>query len=837
MKKVWAIIYFVLVSVHVLLGQPEILINRNIRFEQLPQNFGLSQSSVNCILQDHSGYIWIGTWSGLIRYDGYSTELFRANNRIPGSLKSNKITSIFEASDSSLWIGTMVGGLFLFDRKTEIFTQYQKIDSVASSLSDNNVWGIEEDSHHNIWIATQNGLNKLDRKTGQFQRWYTTKSDSNSLSFNFLTSLHFDKNDVLWATSEQGVNRIQLNNSSAIDIKRYYYKKDSEWGKLHNYVYNIESLHINGQDYVFWTTKKGLKIFDGQKIESFEIPNVSASFSFFRSLKVVDGDHAFVILGSERGISFFDIKTRKFTKLLDNRNDEVNLSQNTVTSIFLDTGGVLWVGTKKGINKFDTYSNNFDMYPIEAFDPTKSIITGIVQSGTTQHWLSTLGGGLFKITRSLNNQVKIEGYQIIDEEDRDISKYVQKIAADDEGNIWVGTAGAGVYMFNPEMNVKNSIKQYKKFKTNGRGAISDDYVMSMENAINGGMWIGTWSEGLNKVGHSEVIRYTESWLKESPIVSIFQENENTLWLGTRGNGLIRINLSGADIVSFRRYRSKLGNNVLSNDFINVIFKDSKDRLWVGTEDGLNLFDSETNSFSAEWSERLKNKEVIGMLEDGKGRLWLANFSGLEVINPNSNSNQPLFSFDSQDRLQGGFFYNEVQSSSDNGMLLFGGTDGFNIIDPRHIFENPHLPQVIIRSFKIFNRTVKAGGSMEERMILSQPVNETNSIILEHNENSFSFEFTAAHFAIPEKNKFAYQLVGFDKEWQYTTSNRRFANYTNLEGGNYVFRVKASNDDGIWNEHPKEILIEIKPPWWRTTYAFASYILFSILLLFLFRKLI
>lgn len=821
---------------HGAIAQPFTLPDRNIRFEQPPQELGLSQRSINCMIQDHEGYLWLGTWSGLLRYDGYETVLFNANISDKNALKSNKITCLLEASDSSIWVGTMVGGVFRMDPTTGAFKQYIHNED-PSSISDNNIWDLAEDASGNLWIATQNGLNRFNKETSKFEHWFNDPRDSGSLIYNFVTGLHLN-GDELWVTTEKGVNKLSVSFPKK-SLDRFYYKAKNSDENLENYVYDVKSIVYNEKILTFWATKKGLKVYDGHTLRSYEVNGKSSSFSFFRCLQIIDADRPFVVVGSEIGLSLFDITSMEFTSFFGDFNEDVNLSQNTIMSIFIDNSGVLWVGSKKGLNKFDTYNNNFSLYETRSFDPTNSIITGIVTDQSGAPWVSSLGGGLFKMNFRSEGKASIEKYQIVDEKNADLTNFIQKLTTDAKGQFWVGTAGAGVYVFDPLKAENSSIQRYQRFGANGEGSISDNYVMSMENASDGGMWIGTWSQGLNKIQASgDVISYSQPWLEKSPLVTMFQESSETLWIGTRGRGLLKVSLNGTDIISHQIYRSDLDSTSLSNDFVNTIFRDSKRQIWIGTEDGLNLYDKSADSFRRyKQKEGLTNAEVASILEDERGWLWLTHFDGITVIDPMKTGSVLVNTFDTKDRVQGGFFYNEVAMKTADLRLFFGGSNGFNVIDGKDIFENPNLPKIAIQNLSVFNESVVPGAVFNGRVLLEKPIQQTKKIVLTHGENSISFEFTALHFAIPDKNKFAYMLEGFDSEWQYTDARRRFATYTNLKEGTYIFKVKASNDDGVWNEEPKEIVVVIQPPWWRTPQAFTLYVLAAILLLLLFRKLI
>ncbi|MBL6449666.1 response regulator [Fulvivirga sp. 29W222] len=843
--KIWVRLIVVIGLYSQVQSQPSELADKEIIFDHLSKDLGLSQRSINCMLQDHEGYLWLGTWSGLVMYDGYSTTVFQSGNASEFKLKSNKITALYETPDHMIWIGTLIGGLYSYDKKTGKFHNYSH-DPVRNSISDNNIWSITADAKGMIWIGTQNGLNRYDRSTDTFQVFYHQPDKPSSLCFNFVTSLHASIDNSLWVGTERGVSRIDLNNIGG-GFDHFYFSDSSTNQDLDNYIYGITGFMQDKREIICWSTKKGLKIFKEGKINNYVYEDRPSSFSFFRSIYTYKKSSNYILLGSEMGLSIFDPSANKFIRFFGDFNKRDNLSHNTVTSMLIDRGGVLWVGTKKGINKFDTYNKNFELYDTSIFDRTKGIITGIQGStrSNAQYWLSTMGGGLYEFSpesKSISGhdpQEMFHRYSLRVNEENDFTYFIQTMYVQDNGNVWLGTAGDGVFIFN-ERDLKKGqtiIDNYRHYNFNGTGTnkISDNYIMSLTPDKDGGMWVGTWSGGLNKIDtNGEAIIYDQPELRKAPLVVMHQTLDGDLWIGTRGKGLIKMSTDSGNS-SLEVYTHK--QNQLSNDFINVIHEDQKGHLWTGTEGGLNRFDRKKKQFVNYSKNGLKNNVVVGILEDKEGRLWLSHWNGITVINPAAVDNVIVNSYDRRDRIQGGFFYNNVCYKDSKGQLIFGGSSGFNIIQPEAINLNPFAPPVIIRDFMIFNNIVEPNKEFNGHVVLNEPISEAEKVHLRFNENSISFEFAALHFSAPEKNEYAYRLIGFDKEWKYTDADRRFANYTNLKHGTYFFEVKASNGDGVWSEVPSRVELIISPPWWKTSWAFTGYIIICLLALLLFRRMI
>lgn len=810
-------------------AQPLELPRKNIIFHQLPEKLSLSQSSINCVLQDRDGYIWIGTWSGLIRYDGYSTTVFHSGHGA-GNIKSNKITTIYEDRHGYLWIGTHMGGLFRFDKSTNNFKHYAHHPDSTGSLSNNNVWSIQEDRTGNLWVGTEYGLNVLDSSTHTFKNFLHQENNSNSLSQNFVTDLFLSSTKELWIATENGLNKL-VANASGYTFRKFIYRADAGSSNLHNYIYQVGEMIVKGESSIWFSTKLGLKKLQGDVLENFLVDGKPGSFSFFRSMLTVKETTPYIITGSETGLNFFDPVTNKFTRFLGNYDEHVNLSHNTITALYLDRGGVLWVGTKKGLNKFDTYSNDFESFSTSFFDPTKSIITGLSNTSDGGYWISTIGGGLFKL-----NNGKFERYRIFEESKNSFTDFVQTLYTDGRGGVWVGTAGSGVYHFQ-EKDLKPGVTQISKFKHYDKRtspALSDDYIMSFEEDAAGNIWVGTWSGGLNRISaDGRVEQIANPLLVRAPLVAMHADRTGGLWIATRGSGLYRIDTQNWQKIM--EYTHDIKNpNSISNNFINSIYEDRRGTLWIGTEDGLNSLDPSTGKFKPfKIAEGLTSNVIVSILEDNTDKLWIGHWEGLTVIDPANPSF--IKNYDKHDRIQGGFFYNNVCFKDPKGRLLFGGSEGFNIINPTAVVPNPGRPMVSIEGFQIFNKNIVYGEELNGRVILEQPLASVKDVVLKHYENSVAFEFTALDYAAPEKTQYAYKLEGFDRDWNYIDASRRYANYTNLNPGDYTFKVKATNHDGEWSERVTQLHLTIRSPWWKTPYAFVVYMVIFMGILYLFRK--
>jgi signal transduction histidine kinase/ligand-binding sensor domain-containing protein/CheY-like chemotaxis protein/AraC-like DNA-binding protein len=811
-------------------SQPEKIPQKNIVFSALPENLGLSQTSVNAILQDKDGFLWVGTWSGLYRYDGYTTKVFHSG---PGEsdLKSNLISSLFEDHEGNLWVGTHVSGLFLFDKTTQRFTNFRYEGGRKNSISNNNIWEVIEDAGHNLWIATENGLNLFDRKTKQFTHFKNVPSDVESLSDNFVSDLFFDSSGTLWVATNYGLNKLVSHNGSTAVFQRFV---DANAEDAHNFVYQVCEAKVNNTNEIWFITKKGLKYLRGDEIVNFLPENKSPNHSLFRSMLLVGGSDPHLILGSAVDVSLFNLSERRFSRHVPYFQKTVEEgSSMAATALYVDRAGVLWVGTKKGLYKFDSYGEDFDLVLTSTFDETNSIITGIEQS-TRGYWISSIGGGLFH--REGNT---FTSFSIPVKRKNDFAPFVQSLFSDSRKRIWMATAGAGIIRFDGEKALKEKrISAVEHYHLQSQPAISDDYIVSFTEDREGTVWAGTWQGYLISISDDRLYEHRNTTFGGLPIVVLHTDNTGTIWAGTRGNGVFRMRTKGEsfDITHFRHEANN--KKSLPNNFVNAIFEDHTGAMWFGTEGGLILFDRRNEIFQSwELKDGPANKAIVAILEDDAGKLWCSHAEGITIVDPRDTLQTSVRTFDVHDMIQGGFFYNNVCLKDREGNLLFGGSNGYNVIHPGSVTTNPLQPNVVISDFRINNESIETGKEFNGRVVLPDPVYTSQRIEVEYFESTILFEFAALDFAAPEKIRYAYTLEGFDKGWSYTDAGRRFASYTNLPDGKYSFRVRATNNDGVWGTTERTISVVVHPPWWKTSYAFVLYVVIGFLLLYAFRKLI
>ncbi|MEJ7647007.1 MAG: two-component regulator propeller domain-containing protein [Chryseolinea sp.] len=805
-------------------GQPSDLRSKRIRFGQFPNDLNLSQNSINCILQDHDGFLWIGTWSGLIRYNGYTTTVFHAGSQ-SGNLKSNQISALYEDVNKNLWVGTIRGGLYLYRQDQKKFVQFASADK-PKSLINNSVRAIQEDAQGNLWVGTEGGLSVLAKGDSIFHSFKFSQGLSDGLPNDIVLDLFLSSAGKLWLGTGRGLCELVPGSTVAKSkFKTYTYNDDRNDSEDQSWVIQVSEFRHQGTSSIWFATSTGLKVLDNGKVTNY-LPDADISGANL-ILTILPGEYnkPYLLVGSDNGLLFFDPITRTFKKYLGSNDTELNLSNNNITSLYMDRGGVLWVGTKKGLNKFNTYMNDFNGVSTASFDPARSIITGIQPSSVGGYWISTLGGALFRCRGATFERFNFAKSQV---------GSIQTMFRDTRGRIWLGTAGAGVFCFKDDaVPTDGVILDYLHFDNQTAQKISDNYVMSFAEDKSGNIWVGTWGYGLNKISVRNESSLIDVDLTGKPIVAMLVDNLGTLWIGTRGNGLFSLDPDDKTKNALKHFQNGNDQEIFTGNFISSLYEDEKGKLWIGSEHGLWVFDRVPETFRHVAVAGIENDVVVSFLQDRTGRFWIANWDGLHVFDPAMPDE--VKHFDRHDEVKGGFFYNNVCLKDSSGNLVFGGSEGFNVINPSKLIQSPSAPTVYIEKLSIDHQDIEPGRKYNNRLILTKPIHDAGELVLNHSQNSISFDFTALDFAAPDKIRYAYILEGFDKDWNITTSSLRFANYANLNPGSYTFKVRASNLDGRWKDTSTSVEIEILNPWWKTIWANLFYVCVILFVLYLLRN--
>ncbi|HEX9513979.1 MAG TPA: two-component regulator propeller domain-containing protein [Puia sp.] len=770
-----------------LFSQPKLLF-RHISNEQ-----GLSNSTIEVIFQDSQGFLWFGTRDGLNRYDGQEIEIYKNDKGDTASLSDNYIRAIYEDGEHQLWIGT-INGLNRLNRAKNTFSRFKHQSDNPNSLSSNLVTCVKEDRDGNLWIGTYGGINLLDKKNGRFTVFRHSADNTNSLEDDRVNAIYEDKSGNLWIGTESG---LQL-----------FDKKDRHFTHLQGNAIKVIQEDRQGN---LWlgTEDRGLELFDPlqKTVTPFRHSDkdpTSLGNDLIKSL-LTDKKGNLWVGSINGGLNLFNPAKNSFFNYLDEPGNTSSLSQRTLSALFEDRQGNLWIGTHRGgINVYSPGMGKFNLYRQEsaANSLSYSDVKAFCEDTRGIIWIGTDGGGLDFFQR---DKRIFQHYRYSPFDDKSIgSDAVLDVMEDREGNIWVATWGGGLNLLNRKTG---RFTRYQNHPGDGH-SISSNFVQKIFEDYRGILWIATYYGGLNlfdpKTQQFTRLIYDSSRktsLSGNNIVSIHEDRESNIWIGTDDGGLNCYHQT-------TRHFSHYFDNEEKMPDLRVLFTDSKGRLWVGQK-GLYLLDPARNMFSL-YPDRagLSNEFIKGITEDEEGYLWIATSNGITQFNPDTDA---FKKYNTGDGLQGLEFEANAYLKTKDGEMYFGGINGFNSFYPGNIKINKFIPPVYITDFQVFNKKIAVGKANSP---LQNTISLTKEIKLTYKQSTFSFTFAALNYTVPENNQYAYKLEGLDKDWNYVGKERK-ANYTNISPGEYTFRVKASNNDGIWNEEGASIRILITPPFWRT----------------------
>ncbi len=790
-----------------------------LKLDHISIDEGLSNSVINTIFQDSKGFLWFGTLDGLNKYDGYNFTVFKNDPSDSTSIKDNWIQSIIEDNRGQLWIATQRGGVFIYNRTKGTFANLKNNPKDSNSLLSNRVWALLKGDSSIIWIGSSKGLDKYDTKSKRFTHFVNNPKDSTSISERAVNTLFKDEDGVLWiGTWGGGLNRLDKYSQTFIHF-RYIADKASRNGK--NKIKVIKKLD---NQTLLLGTNRGLLKFNKNNFTFIPFSeNEKDSINQISVLSVLKDSKNNIWVGTHHNGIYEITNSDSIINYRTNRLDSQSLSDNWVQALLEDKNGNVWIGTGKGINKYSPSKQNFHnlIYnPHKASGLSGDEIISVVEDHEGIIWFGTWNGGLNKYDRKSNT---VSLYKNVPKDPHSLpNNIVWSIYEDSNNDLWVGTFG-GLCKLNRE---KENFTVYKHDAADSL-SISHSNISYLFEDHNKNLWIGTWGGGLNLFdSSSSSFKYYKFNPEDKNSISgnlinvIYEDRNKNLWIGTNSNGL---DLFVPESNNFRRFQHKKGSDYsISNNSIKTIYEDKNSNLWIGTlGGGINKYDIKSGKFSV-FTEKdgLSNNTVYKIIGDDSDNLWISTNKGLSRFNLVSNI---FFNYYKSDGLPSDQL-NSAAIKLKNGSVLVSSLDGVTIFDPKKITINQRKPTVVITSFKKFGEPKK----------ITTDSNKVQSIKLQFKENSFSIEFAALDYSNPIKNKYAYKLIGFNKDWIYTKN--RIAQYTNIDPGNYIFRVKASNDDGIWNEAGASLIIKIVPPFWATIW-FKSIVIFIILafMVWMFRR--
>jgi len=792
----------------------------SLKFDHLTIEQGLSQNTVFCILQDALGFMWFGTQDGLNKYNGYEFISYRNNPNDSNSLAHNTVFALAQDQTGGIWIGTYGGGLDRFDPQTEEFRHYSHQSDNSNSLCDNKIWSLEFDRQNRLWIGTENGLDCFISEKDLFTHYTHKTDDSNSLSSNYIFQTMQDGEDNIWIVARGGgLDKLDLRTGT---IEHFVHQPGNPQSICDNRVRTI----CQGDSGIIWigTWGGGISKYDARSGKfthfSAESPQCQGLTSNIISAIYQDQSGLLWIGAWGGGIVQYNQSSHKFSSNLNDPAEINSISNDKIRVIYGSASGLIWIGTDGGgLNVYDRERLKFKHFynrPGNKNSLNDNSVNALFKDGKGLLWIGTYMGGLNcydsktgSFTHYTNNPANPQSIS---------NNYVLSITETADGNILLGTGGGGLNCFNSHSQKFLCFQNHP----DDPHSLSSDWVLTICRGDSHTFWLGTMA-GLNKFDYRKHsferfvhIPGDESSLSHDIVTGIIPDGKGKFWIGTDGGGLDLFDPACGKFL--HNTNRSTDTNSISSDHITYLFRDTAGRLWIGTSGyGLNLFDAEKNTFRRfDEKDGLPNNVIHGILEDTGGKLWISTNKGISMYDPAVDK---FTNYKKENGLQSYEFNVGACCKGADGKMYFGGIDGFNSFFPDSISLNRYIPPIVITDFQLFNNSQKPG----KTSLLPVSISFLPDIKLSYKQDIISFEFASLCYNIPELNQYAYKLEGFDKDWNYI-GHRRYASFTNLPAGKYIFHVKGSNHEGIWNEEGASLKLIVTPPPWQTWWAYTIYAL-------------
>ncbi|WP_317174153.1 two-component regulator propeller domain-containing protein [Zobellia nedashkovskayae] len=796
-----------------------------LKFENFETPEGLSSSTCSEIFQDKEGFLWFGTIDGLNRYNGYEFEIFRSVLNDTTSISNNRINTITEDRHGKLWVGTN-NGLNVYDKQTNKFTLIDLYGPLSLSTSPRKIINdVAYDAVGNaIWVATENGVIKIELtdvdtlQNLKFSYYLNDSTNDRSLDSNNVNIILIHKEELWITTDGQYLNKY---NRSKDDFDRVFIDSGNPYELNHipkRVFIDSDGDFLIGNDLsdmIFWIRDKNE--FEHLSLVDFHIP-VSNIYQ--------DESGIFWLSTDGHGIYLYDKKKGKITQqIVNNLFDPFSLANNKPSIIYEDRNDILWIGSyDKGVSKLDPSKYSFGHYyhqPNNDQGLSEKIVQSVLQDAKGRIWLGAYNGGL-NLFDEKNESYKHYKYIPGNENSLSSNKILYTFESSD-GKIWICTLDGGLNSFDPETEV---FKRYENDVFNPK-SIGQNSVWAGLEDFEKRIWIGLRTDGLNlldpKTGIFNSYRNTslkDIGLTSNIILYLYVDSKKRLLIGTT-LGLNVVELDKLQEFAPKEINFERVNEIgVEGNRINYITEDHNDNIWLGTDSGIIVLNNELKNIKSYSSnDGLPNNLVVGLEEDDNHNFWITTKSGLSFLNPETNE---IRNFNAHDGVQGTEFQTKSIDKTKDGRILAGGLNGFNIFHPDHI----KLPadvklKPLITSFKLNNKKVVKGDSINERVLINSALDSIGNIKLKYDENYISFEFVALNFENPEQVQYAYKMHGLDDDFVNIGSNR-VVNHSNLEPGDYIFEVKSSVDGKWANAGSAKLNIEILPPFWKTWWMYFIY---------------
>lgn len=798
-----------------------------ISFQNIMRNQDIALGEVEALWQDHEGFMWLGGRNALLRYDGYDfLSVQVADPKDPSKLTPvNQVVDLFEDSRKDLWVATR-SGLLKYDRKAEVLRALHQENGKPLAIFNDTVNAVVEAPSGEILAGGFIGLSIIDPKTLNATIIANIPGDASSLPNNVVHAIFKDKTGTIWLGTDVGLSRLDW---ASKKITTYIPDPKNPGSQTDNAVWRIQ---VDREGQIWLAVQRGVFRFNPQT-EQFKRyltdPADRYSYSGKITRDVFMDSKGVVWIGTdEGGLSVYDYENDRFFSFQHVEGKLGAISSNSIRRIYEDNNGDLWVGTyPSGVNFHDRSTAAITVYSHET-DPKTGLmgdaVEAVVEDRDGNIWIGS--GGVTKFNRkddTLTHYKKTVGADSRINSTAIISGHV-----DSDNDIWFGTWAGGLHRYNPTTDRFDLIPFDPSLAGNGQKtstSLNDGSVWHIYEDKQKTLWIATHFGGLSKYDKKTKVftNYTQesanpNSLSNKLVWTMMEDSKGRFWVGTASG----LNLMDREKETFKQYKADANNPAaLVNNSVLSIYEDKKGRLWFGTDGGLHLYNEQSDNFSVyNTKDGFVDNGIRSIIEDDANNLWLGTNNGVVMFNPD---NKLVKNYRRYNGEQIGGFATGAAIVTRRSEMVFGGKNGLRFFDVKKLGSNQKVPPVVVTDFRLFTKPVLVNGPDE---LLSQVINQTNEITFDYTKTMFSFGFSALNFRDPDKNQYAYKLEGFDDKWR-EVGNQRTALYTNISAGNYTFRVKASNNDGVWNEVGKSIVIRQLPPPWKTWWAYSIYVLIGL----------
>lgn len=785
---------------------------QDINFTSLTIKDGLSSNTVTSILRDHYGFMWFGTEDGLNKFDGTNFKVYRYRPNDSTNLQTNEILSLHEDHAGNLWVATSGGSLSLYDRKKDAFINFPAGEE-PGLIQNNVIMDVCTDFQGKIWVAHYTGVNIVDATTRLVSDIPQAKTSGPVLKAP-ANCLFEDSKHFMWIGTAGGLFQY---NPVTKSLTQFLHNSQDSFSLSGN---DVKAVAEDYEGNIWIGTvaglsmlKKGTDRFTNHLLGK-DNPKGMRSKGVYSI--AIDGEKLWA--ATENSLEILSIKTGLIeSHSADDRNFH-SLTSHSIRRLYIDRQGICWIGTNGGgVNKYDKNLNLFSFVKSDVFDEkglNSPVVSSFQEDDHGNVFVGTEGGdglSLFDRKTRLFRHFNIRSAR----KRSDNNLAVLTLARSNKGQIIFGTYGDGLFIFDPV-----SEKYRQMMHGPGINDLNSNFIFCIKPDHNGNLWVGTNGDGLNVLDqqHKVIARYTPNPKLPNDkllpingyIRDIVEDKLGNIWIATHGGGIAVLNPPSG---KFTIYNTR--NSSLPNDKVPTLHQDRQGNIWAGTfGNGVVMLNLQTNKFTSfSESNGLQNNTVYKILEDQNGLIWVSTNKAISSININSNK---INNYNPHNGVQNNNFVGGAGLVLSSGEIFFGGLEGFNYLNPAYLKRTANVPAVLITDLQISNQSVipSSNGPIKENVSIAKEIN------LDYKQN-FVLSFVGLNYTSPEQNRYAYKLEGFDIDWNYV-GHTTTASYTNLDPGVYVFRVKASNSDGIWNNEGASIKIYVHPPFWRTTFAYILY---------------